>query len=163
MQPFLQWLESTPGSVAIRESILFYPVIETTHVLSICLFVGMISMLDLRLIGAALRGVPVSETASRFLPYALTGFAIMVVSGILLFYSGPLKAFNNIFFKVKMALIVLAGINAGLFHVTIFKRVNEWDLDPAPPGRARLAGYLSLIFWSGVIVCGRMQAYKWFE
>ncbi|MBM3812982.1 MAG: hypothetical protein FJW20_15280 [Acidimicrobiia bacterium] len=161
--PFFEWLENTAGSVAIRESILFYPLVETTHVLTLCLFLGMIALLDLRLLGAALRRVPVSEVAGRLLPVAFAGFALMVVSGLLLFYSGPLRAYQNIFFRVKMAMLVLAGLNALLFHLTIYKRVAAWDLDASPPVRAKLAGALSLVLWSGVVVCGRMQAYNWFE
>ena len=74
---FFQWLESTPGSVFIRESLLFYPLVETTHVLALGLFLGLIAMLDLRLVGVALRGVPVSEVAGRLLPLALCGFVLI--------------------------------------------------------------------------------------
>ena len=42
--PLIQWLEATEGSVAIRESILLYPIIETTHVLTLCLFFGLIAV-----------------------------------------------------------------------------------------------------------------------
>ncbi len=161
--PFFQWLENTPGSVYIRESLLFYPLVETTHVLALCLFLGMIAMLDLRLVGVGLRGVPVSEVAGRFLPLALFGFVLMAISGTLLFYSGPVKAAANIFFRVKMLLIVLTGLNALLFHFTIYKRVAVWDTAPSPPARAKLAGVLSLVLWSGVVISGRMQAYNWFQ
>ncbi|MBY0502883.1 MAG: hypothetical protein K2X03_03170 [Bryobacteraceae bacterium] len=160
---FLQWLENTPGSVYIRESLMFYPLVETAHVLALCLFLGMIALLDLRLVGAGLRTVPVSQVAARFLPLGLAGFAVMAISGLLLFYSGPVKAANNIFFQVKMALILLTGLNALLFHFTIYKRVAGWDLAPSPPLRAKLAGALSLVLWCGVVICGRMQAYNWFQ
>ena len=160
--PFMQWLEATPGSIAIRESIMVYPLVESAHVLSLCLFLGLLALLDLRLLGFGLRGVPVSEIAGRLLPIALAGFALMVISGGLLFYSGPLRAYNNIFFRVKMAMIALAGLNAFLFHVTIYRRIADWDRDPVPPLRARLAGFFSLLLWCGVVVSGRMQAYKWF-
>lgn len=163
MLPFLQWLEATPGSLAIRESILLYPLIETTHVLTLCLFLGMILLLDLRLVGAGLRGTPVSEVAGNLLPIALIGFAIMSVSGLLLFYSGPVKVAANIFFRVKMAAIAMAGLNAVVFHLTIYKQIRTWDCDRVPPARARLAGFASLILWSAVVICGRMQAYNWFE
>ena len=93
--PFFEWLEGTAGSVAIRESTLLYPFIETSHVLTLCLFLGMIAMLDLRLIGVGLRGVPVSEVAGRLLPWALGGFVLMAISGMLLFYSGPVRASGN--------------------------------------------------------------------
>ena len=161
--PFLQWLEGTAGSLYIRESTLAYPIVETTHVLALCLFLGLIALLDLRLIGVGLRQVPVSEVAGRLLPWALFGFLLMAISGLLLFYSGPVKAANNIFFRVKMLLIVLTGINAVLFHFTIYRRVASWDTDPSPPIRAKVAGVLSLVLWSGVVICGRMQAYNWFN
>ena len=161
--PLLQWLENTPGSIYIRESTLTYPIVETTHVLALCLFLGLIAMLDLRLAGLGLRAVPVSEVAGRLLPWALFGFLLMVISGCLLFYSGPVKAANNIFFRIKMFLIILTGINALLFHFTIYRRVASWDSDPLPPPRARMAGFLSLLLWSGVVICGRMQAYNWFN
>ena len=161
--PFMQWLDATPGSIAIRESILFYPIIETTHVLNLCLFLGLIAMLDLRLLGLGLRGIPVSEVAGRLLPIAFIGFALMVISGVLLFYSGPLRAYNNIFFRVKMLMMALAGVNAFLFHITIYRRAAVWDSDPVPPLGAKLAGLFSLLLWCGVVICGRMQAYKWFE
>jgi hypothetical protein len=160
---FLQWLEGTPGSVAIRESILLYPLIETTHVLTLALFLGMIALLDFRLLGIGLRGVPVSEVAGRLLPWALAGFVIMAMSGLLLFYSGPVRASANIFFRVKMALLALTGVNALAFHFTIYGRLLDWNTHPSPPLRARLAGLFSLILWSGVVICGRMQAYNWFD
>lgn len=161
--PFFQWLESTAGSVAIRESTLIYPVIETIHVLTLSLFLGLIAMVDLRLVGLGLRRVPVSQVAGRLLPPALTGFLIMGISGTLLFYSGPVRASQNIFFQIKMFLIVLTGINALAFHFSIYKRVKSWDEDAVPPLRARMAGVFSLVLWAFVVICGRMQAYNWFD
>jgi len=163
LHPFFQWLEDTQGSVFIRESTIVYPLIETTHVLTLCLFLGLIALWDLRLVGVGLRGVPVSQVGARLLPWALFGFVIMAISGSLLFYSGPVKAAANIFFRIKVIMIALAGINALLFHLTIEKRVASWDNDPRPPAKARLAGALSLVLWSGVVICGRMQAYNWFN
>ena len=160
---FFEWLENTSGSIAIRESILVYPMVETTHVLTLCLFLGMIAMLDLRLVGVALRRVPVSEVAGRLLPWAGTGFVLMVISGVLLFYSGPVRASQNIFFQVKMVMLVMAGLNAFVFHRGIYRKVAVWDQDSVTPVRAKVAGFLSLLLWAGVVVAGRMQAYNWFD
>ena len=160
---FFEWLENTPGSVGIRESIWTYPIIETTHVLSLCLFLGMVVMLDLRLVGVTLRRVPVSQVAGRLLPWAFAGFVLMVISGVLLFYSSPVRASQNIFFRIKLVMLLLAGLNALIFHTTIFRRVAEWDLDPVAPFKARAAGVFSLLMWTGVVVAGRMIAYNWFD
>lgn len=163
MRAFFEWLEATQGSTALRESILLYPIVESTHVLTLCLFFGLIALMDLRLLGLALPNVRVTQFTGRVLPLALGGFVLMAISGLLLFYSGPIRAYTNIFFRVKLLLIVLAGLNALAFHTTVFKRVEAWDQEIKPPQRARLAGALSLLFWSGVVICGRMQAYKWFD
>ena len=160
---FFEWLENTSGSIAIRESIMFYPLVETTHVLTLCLFLGMIAMLDLRLLGLALRRVPASQVAGRLLPWAAAGFVVMVISGGLLFYSGPVRASRNIFFQVKMVMLVMAGLNAFVFHRGIYRKIAVWDQDAVTPARAKVAGFLSLLLWAGVVVAGRMQAYNWFD
>ena len=159
----MQWLEGTAGSLYIRESTIVYPLIETTHVLTLCLFLGLIALWDLRLAGVGLRGVPISQVAERLLPWALVGFVVMAISGALLFYSGPLKAAANIFFQIKLTMIALTGVNALAFHLTIFKQVAVWDNAPSPPWRVRLAGIFSIVLWCGVVICGRLQAYNWFN
>jgi len=163
LQVLLESLEASWASVAIRESILFYPLVETTHVLTLCLFLGMTSAWDLRLAGCALRSVPVSQVVNRLFPWAIAGFVLMVISGGLLFLSGPVRASQNIFFQVKMVTIALAGINAFVFHRTVFRWVEEWDEADSIPRRARIAGICSLALWSIVVICGRMQAYNWFD
>jgi len=142
---------------------MFYPLVETTHVLALCLFLGLIALWDLRLVGVGLRGVPVSQVGERLLPWALFGFVLMAISGTLLFYSGPLKAAGNIFFQIKMIMIALTGLNALLFHLTAYKQVAVWENDPIPPARVKWAGAVSVVLWIGVVVCGRMQAYNWFN
>jgi hypothetical protein len=160
---FCQWLESTLGSIALHESIWGYPIIESVHVLTLCLFLGLAVMLDLRLLGVTMLRTPVSEVEGRLLPWTIAGFCIMVITGALLFYAIPVKTYLNIFFRVKLLFLLLAGINVWVFQLTISRSMSEWDLDPVPPRRARLAGGLSLVLWAGIVVAGRMIAYNWFD
>ena len=160
---FCQWLAQTPWSIALHESIWGYPIVESVHVLTLCLFLGLAVMLDLRLMGLTMRKTPVSELSGRLWPFIVTGFAIMVVSGVLLFYAIPVKTYLNIFFRIKACLLLLAGANAAVYHKTIQRKIRDWDYDPIPPFRARLAGGLSLAFWAGIVVAGRMIAYNWFD
>jgi hypothetical protein len=160
---FCQWLAETPGSIALHESLYTYPVVESVHVLTLCLFVGMSVILDLRLLGVTLRKVPAGEIIDRLLPWMTGGFLIMIVSGVLLFYAIPVRSYQNVFFRLKMIMLVAAGLNAWVFHRTIHTRVSTWGLDPVPPKRARVAGALSLALWAGIIVSGRMIAYNWFD
>ena len=160
---FCEWLANTPGSIALHESIYVYPVIESIHVLTLCLFLGLAAMLDLRLLGITMRETPVSEMADRLLPWTIAGFVVMVISGAFLFYGIPVRTYQNIFFRIKVVLLVLSGVNAFVFHSTIYRKVAEWNLDTVPPIRARLAGGLSLLFWASIVVAGRMIAYNWFD
>ncbi|HUP02211.1 MAG TPA: DUF6644 family protein [Gemmatimonadota bacterium] len=160
---FCEWLAETRLSIALHESLWGYPLVESTHVWALALFVGFAALLDLRLLGVALRGVPVSEVARRLLPWTRAGFVIMVVTGVLLFYAIPVRSYQNVFFRLKMILLVLAGLNAFLFHAGIFKRVTAWDREIPPPRRARMAGAASLVLWASIIFAGRMIAYNWFD
>ena len=110
-----------------------------------------------------MRRVAVSEVAGRLLPWTVAGFVVMIVTGGLLFYGIPVRTYRNIFFRVKVGLLVLSGLNAWVFHATVYRKVAQWDVQPVPPMRARIAGGLSLLFWSGVVVAGRMIAYNWFD
>jgi hypothetical protein len=160
---FCEWLGATPGSIALHNSLYMYQVVSTIHVVTLALFVGTAAMLDLRLLGLTLRRVPVSEVASRLRPWTVAGFVLMIASGALLFYANPTPRYQNIFFRTKMLMLVLAGINAWAFHKTLYRTASEWDLDAVPPRRARMAGGLALMLWAGMIMSGRMIAYDWFD
>jgi hypothetical protein len=161
--PFCQWLAETKWSIALHESLWGYPLVEATHVWTLALFVGFAVLLDLRLLGVAFKGVPVSEVANRLLPWTRAGFAVMTVSGLLLFYAIPVRSYQSVFFRVKVILLILAGINVFLFHRGVFKRVAAWDRTLPPPPRARFAGAASLVLWAMIIFAGRMIAYNWFD
>jgi hypothetical protein len=163
MLKFCEWLAGTPWSIALHESQYAYSVIESIHVLNLTLFVGLAAMLDLRLLGLALRRIPVSDLARRLLPWMVSGFAVMVVTGGLLFYAIPVRSFQNVFFRLKMVFLILAGINVWVFHTGIYKKVAEWTFAPVPPRKARTAAVLSLILWASIIIAGRMIAYNWFD
>ena len=140
-----------------------YPIVESVHVLALCLFLGLAVVLDLRLLGVTFQRARVSEIAERLLPWTTVGFALMVTSGALLFYAIPVRTFHSIFFRVKVAMLLGSGLNVLVFHSTIYRTVAAWDSDAVPPLRARVAGGLSLALWAGIVVAGRMIAYSWFD
>src|ERR1700674_1756078 len=160
---FCEWLANTPWSIAIHESRWAYSLIESVHVLSLCLFLGMAVMLDLRLLGVTIRRTAVSEVVGQLLPWTTAGFVLMVSSGMLLFSAIPVRTYQNIFFRLKMLLLISAGLNVWVFHSTVYRKVAEWDLHLIPPRRARVAAGLSLLLWAGIVVAGRMIAYNWFD
>ena len=160
---FFGWLGDSPWSVALHESQYAYSIIESVHVWAMAFFFGLVAMFDLRLLGWTLQGVPSSEVVARLRPWTIAGFVVMVVTGSLLFYAIPLRSYQNIFFRFKMLLLLLAGLNLWLFHSRVYPKVAAWDAVGVPPGAARRAGALSLALWIGIIFSGRMIAYNWFD
>ena len=160
---FLQWLDSTTWSTALHESLFMYPLVESTHVLTLMLFVGLTVMWDLRLLGVAFTSVPISEVARRILPWSRAGFYVMFVTGALLFYAIPVRNYQNIFFRTKMIMLVLALLNIWYFHNRTERSLSGWDSRLPPPRAARIAAVASITLWFAIVVTGRMIAYNWFD
>jgi hypothetical protein len=155
----LMWLEESPLGKGIRESLWLFPIIETLHLFGIVLLVGATSALDLRLMGLAMRTEPVSRLAGRLLPWALVGFLVQIVTGSLLFSSEATRCYTNVAFRYKMLGILLAGINAVVFHYSSYKNVREWDDAPSGPVGAKIAGAVSIVLWFGIVAAGRWIAF----
>jgi hypothetical protein len=159
LQQFCQWLYDSAIGTGIRESIWVFPIIETVHVLGITLLVGTVAILDLRLLGLALKREPVARVAAGILPLTWAGFGVMFVSGFLLFWSEAAKSYGNPAFRMKLVLLLLVGLNPLIFHFTIYRTVGAWNNSIVTPLRARLAGLFSLTLWAGIICAGRAIAY----
>jgi len=154
-----EWLELTGVGTAVRDSTWLFPIIETVHIIGIVLLVGSTSILDLRLMGLTYREHPVSKVAWRFLPWAWIGFLVQVITGVLLFASEATKMFENLGFQIKMILIVVAGLNALVFHLIAYQSVDKWENDRVAPLAARAAGLISILLWFGIVAAGRWIAY----
>jgi hypothetical protein len=161
--PFLlhlcQWIYTTRLSTSIRESTWVFPIIESIHTLGIVLVVGTVSLFDLRLLGLVMKREPVSRIGRQVLPWTWAGFAAMFVTGVLLSISESATNYYNLAFRIKLVLLVLVGLNPLIFHLTIYRSVNTWDVAPVTPVRARAAATCSLVLWTSIIVAGRMIAY----
>jgi hypothetical protein len=154
-----QWLYDSSLGTSIRESDFAFDLIESAHVLGITLVAGTISIVDLRLLGIVLKKDEVSDVVAQVLPLTWIGFAVMVTSGVLLFWSEAAKMYFNPAFRLKLILLALAGLNPLIFHTTIYRRVAAWDSAASTPTRSKAAAVLSLTLWGSIIVTGRAIAY----
>lgn len=152
-----QVLEQTAISTLVRESA--FPYVDGAHVLGLSLSVGTIMWFDLRLLGAAMRTRPVSEVFQDLKAWMFAGFGIMFLTGALLFSAHATKVYANGYFRVKMALLILAGVNTAVYHLMVDRRRSQWDSASVPPLAARAAGLLSLVLWFSVVAVGRIFAY----
>ncbi len=152
---WFEHLASTPFAKAISQGAVAFPMLECMHVLAITVVVGTIMVVDLRLLGYRSHRRGVRQLVRDLIPYTWGAFALAFVAGSLLFISNAPKYAHNPQFQVKMVLILAAAVNMGVFHLTIYRRVQEWDERSPPPAAARLAGLTSLGLWITVVFLGR--------
>ena len=155
----LQVMHDSEFGTALRESLYMFPLIEGIHLIGLALSVGLIIVTDLRLIGGFLKQVPVAEVLNQLRPWLLAGFVITFVSGILLLWAEGPRMWAIPVFPIKLILIVLAGLNALWFEYKYGKNVHEWGSSLHFPKGAKVAGWVSLVSWTSVVICGRLIPY----
>jgi len=155
MLEFCQWLDQTAVGSTIRQSLWLFPAIETVHLLGMAVLVGTITVLDLRLLGWAMPQKRVSDVTARLLPWAWLGFGVQVVTGTLLFSSEAVKIYGNPAFRLKMLLLLLAGIQALIFQTVVSRKLPAWDDRPSLPVMAKVMGVISILLWVAIVTAGR--------
>jgi hypothetical protein len=155
LKDLISYLENSGLADSIRENDLLFPLIESVHVLSICLVVGSILAVDLRLLGLASIHQPVSRVTRGILPLTWCAFVVAVASSGLLFISNATKYLGNGYFVAKMLVISAAGLNMAVFYAISAKDLPRWENETRLPLPARLAGGLSILLWVLVVACGR--------
>jgi uncharacterized membrane protein len=154
----LEWLQSTGLAVFIHKRAWAFTTVEVIHVFSVSLVLGTIVIVDLRLLGLTPPRRPFAELSRQVLPVTWAAFVVAVIAGLLLFISKATEYVGNTMFWIKMALIVVAGINMMIFEFITVRDVQKWNLS-SPPPPARLAGGISIACWVLVLFFGRMIAF----
>ena len=151
-------IESSPIARWMREALWAYPAVEAVHILALALVVGSIVIVDLRLLGLS-RDVSVSRLSRHALPWTAGAFVVAMLTGLLMFTAHAEDFLTNRVFALKMGLILLAGVNAGILHTGPWRTIAQWDTGATPPARVRFSAALSIATWISVVACGRLLAY----
>jgi hypothetical protein len=157
-----EWLETTWVAALVRESLWGFPIVVAIHIMGIMLSVGTLVWFDLRLLGVSMLANRVSLMYRRLMPWMFTGFAMMFISGGMLLAGYATSAYSNLYFRIKVIAMLLAGLNAIAYHFMTERRIAQWDADESPPPGARFAGLISICVWATVIIAGRMMSYTLF-
>ncbi len=153
---FLEWLQFSWLGTFVAVNLWAYPVLETLHVLGMAVLVGVLGLTNLRVLGYKAE-LPLIGMR-QLLPLAWGGFTVNLLTGVALFSSDAVYFFSSWTFRVKLLLILLAGINAAILSTRIFRQsaaAGEAMLAPS----TRWVAISSLIFWTGAILAGRLVAY----
>jgi hypothetical protein len=157
-----EWLEATQLAELVTQSLYGFQIVVAIHLLGLGLSVGMVIWFDLRLLGKVLTAMPVSLVYRRLAPWMAAGFAMMFASGAAIFVGYATAAYGNTYFRVKLLMMLVAGVNAALFHLFTQRKLAGWDEWTHPPAGARLAGAVSIASWVVVVLAGRMMSYTMF-
>lgn len=150
LENFAIWLSESRLSIALTDSELAFPVIESLHVIAITLVVGSIAIVDLRLLGVAQKRRDAAELIASLLPITWAAFAFAALTGLLLFIANPVSYSANFYFLGKLALLAIAGGNMILFHLFAHRQLGtQGALAP------RLSGAASLTLWITIVAFGR--------
>ena len=157
MNAVYDWMENTP----INEVVMYYrwswPALETFHFLGLCMLIGAILVMDLRLIGFQ-RVIPL-KAVHGLMPVAIAGFTINLVTGLGFLFGDPVLYAINYAFWVKMALVLLAGVNFIWYLRKVEPSLATLGPHDATPMTAKFAGAASLVLWFGVLSYGRLLPY----
>jgi hypothetical protein len=153
---FLEWLQFSWLGTFVAENLWAYPVLETLHVIGMTVLVGVLGLTNLRVLGYKPE-LPLAGTR-ELLPLAWGGFTLNLITGLCLFASDAVYFFTSWTFRIKILLIILAGINAAILSTRIFRNAASGGAVELP-ANTRWVALTSLIFWVGAILAGRLVAY----
>ena len=150
--PFFEWMEALPISNTIRESVWFYALDQSLHLVALAVFAGAVLVVDLRLMGRGMRETPLAKVARDAQPWLIWSFLALLVTGIPQLLSTAMKEYYSSFFWFKMDVMLVALI----FTFTFRRKVTLTDEARVKPLIAKAVGLVSIVLWSGVAVPARL-------
>jgi len=155
---WLKSLEDSGLANSLRSSLYYFPFLESIHVMALAVVFGTIVVVDLRVLGLASRQRPFTRMSSELLRLTWGAFAVSVLTGALMFTTNARVYAHNTAFQIKMLLLLCAGINMAVFHLTAgrTRTVASWDTARAAPGLGRSTAALSIVLWVAIIFSGRV-------
>ena len=141
----------------VAGSIWGYPIILASHAVGMAAVAGTVVMINLRILGFA-RNVPLT-LFSRLSVIAWAGLVLNALTGLALFTGDPVKFFYHPVFWIKISLVILGAVSVWLIMQGLRKTASVSADVPELPARTKLVAGLSIAFWSGAIIAGRLIAY----
>jgi hypothetical protein len=163
MQAISDFLITLPIGDFVATHDWVWPVCETLHFFGMCVLLGTVGVVDLRVLGIA-KGIPI-KLLDKFIPLGVIAFLVNMITGFIFIagnpVGGPMEYLTNLSLQLKMLLVLIAGINLLVFYVTgIHRSLEAVPADGNAPGGAKAVAAVSLFAWIMVIVMGRFIMYN---
>jgi uncharacterized membrane protein SirB2 len=166
-----QWLRTTPLtglalgvqktwlSNAIVSHFWCVPAIQSIHILAIAAVFGSVVMINLRIFQLAGRSRTMTQTVRRYLPWVWWGLLVLLITGIGMVFSDPVRNLTNPVFFTKMFLILIAIAVSLWFQSSVRRNVARWELTHEGRVLIRTGAGAVIALWCLIMLCGRWIAY----
>jgi hypothetical protein len=159
MNSLLQSIQDSSLADWVRVSEWGYPIILTLHSLGLALVVGVLFIIDLRIIGIP-RSLPIVPMR-RLMRLVWLGFTVNLITGFTLFTADAVKFYDSPTFRFKMLAVVSGVTLATILNAAVFKAAPDIDggaarISPTLKGMA----VVSILVWLAAISLGRYVAYE---
>ena len=155
---FFRWIEDARLSAIIRESTWLYPFIEIIHIFGIVLVAGGAIYFDIQLLSSR-KMADINAGFFHLLTWSKRGLLIALPSGILLFITNAAALSIDPVFGLKLLLLLLAAINAWIFHIRVYLPYYQRNHPSFRWPVATVNASFSIVLWMSIIACGRLLAY----
>lgn len=159
LNEFALWIQKTPASEAVDKTVWAVPTLQSIHILSIAAVFGSVVMINLRIFQLAGRSRTMTETVQRYLPWVWWGLLALLLTGIGMTLSDPIRELTNPAFWSKMILILVAVAASLWFQDSVRRNVATWELTPGGRVGIRIGAGAVIALWCLIMVLGRWIAY----
>jgi len=149
-----EWIEHSPVGELLRNSRVLFPFIESIHLIGLALFVGTLLLIDMGLLGLAMRRQPIQQVAAALAPWTWGGFGLLLLTGPVMFTAQAAKWHDNPVFWFKMLLLIVATT----FQLSVRRKITSGN-SLLRPVTAKLIGAASLILWIGTALSAKMMEF----
>jgi hypothetical protein len=134
----------------MRGSRVVFPLVESVHLIGLALFVGTLLLIDMGLLGVAMRRQPIYQVAAALAPWTWTGFALLMLTGPVMFTAQAAKWHDNPIFWLKMLLLTIATI----FQLSVHSPIASREIS-----KSKLIGATSLMLWISIGLLSKMMEF----
>ena len=159
MIQFTDWLSRTSVSLAIQTHEWVIPTVQSIHIVAIGVVLGSVLMIVLRVLGRAGRDQSLMETTGRFSPWLFSALCVMLATGTLMVIGEPARELLAFSFWLKMFLVLVATVIAGIFEASLHKNESHWENSIAKSTRTKSVAIFTLLIWIAIVILGRLIAY----
>lgn len=153
------WLDSTALRNAFQSNFFIIPILQTIHILAIAFTFGSALMLNSRIMGLTGKHRTLPQAFQRYSKTVSWGIVILIISGVALVISEPIRDLVNSIFWIKMILVVTAILLNAVFNSAVRRKMARWDVTTGGHAAIRLGAFGMLLLWCAVMAGGRWIAY----